>query len=106
MRTSDAEHTLALWAEVHERIPGLEVDLPLLLRMAQALAEAGQREQAAATLRKALLVAGASPGATLAQRGLDPDSRARAEQLMARLRLAASGAAPSSIDSLEPLKLS
>jgi membrane associated rhomboid family serine protease len=130
LRTSDDEHALALWGEIHERVPGVDVAHPLLLRVAQALAEGGQGEQAAATLRKALLVIGAAPGATLAlkigllastidpavaraavrlalvQRDLDPDTRARAEQLVARLGPARAAAVPSTVDSIEPFKLS
>ena len=130
LRTSDCEHALALWQEVHAQVPGLEVSLPLLLRMAQALAEGGQRDPAAATVRKALLAAGSAPGAalalkigtlaatvdptvaraavrlTLAQRDLDPDTRTRAEQLAARLGSSPAGVAPSAGNSVEPRKLS
>ena len=119
-----------LWQEVHDQVPGLEVNLPLLLRMAQALAEGGQRDQAAAAVRKALLAAGSAPGAalalkigtlaatfdptvartavrlTLAQRDLDPDTRARAEQLAVSLGSATAGVAPNTANSVEPQKLS
>ena len=130
LRSNEGEHALTLWREIHDKIPGLDVKLPLLLRMAQAFAEGGQDDEAATALRKALLSAGAAPGAalalkiamlaatvdptvaraavrlTLAQRDIDPDTRTRTEELAARLGPATAGPAPSAVNSGEPLKLS
>jgi hypothetical protein len=130
LRGGDREHALAMWDELNEKVPVPSVDLPLLLRLAQALADEGQPDAAAAVLRKALLAAGAAPGAALslkiatlaadvdatvaraavrlalAQNDLDPDARANAERLVARLASTANGATAPAVNPVEPLKLS
>jgi len=129
LRAGEDEHAFALWREIQDKVLGLDVHLHLLVRMAQAFAEGGHGDEAATALRRALLSAGAAPGAalalkiamlaatvdltvaraalrlTLAQRDLDSDTRTRSERLATQLGTA-NGPAPSAVNSAEPLKLS
>jgi len=109
LRKGNPAPILEHWGELSEHVPDLPVEAPLLLRLATLLADEGRREEAVVALRRALLAAGhaASPAMTLkiallareldpalargavrialAHPGLDPASRAQAEELLAEL---------------------
>jgi membrane associated rhomboid family serine protease len=129
VRAGDEEHALAMWDELHERVSGVEVPLPALIRMVHVLTEHGRREQAMTAVRNALLAAGATPGAAtavriatlaasldptvsraaarlaLSQKDLDPDARVQAERLLEGMGSAQSRPTPSVDNPAEPLKL-
>jgi membrane associated rhomboid family serine protease len=107
--SGDTDLALENWAELNKHVPGAVVEPGLLVRMAQALDSHGLQEEAVVTLRRALLAAGrgsdpilalkiarlsrsldltVSRGAAklaLSKPGLDPDSRASAERILAEL---------------------
>jgi membrane associated rhomboid family serine protease len=91
LKRDDVPLALQHYASLVEHAPATRVDAVTLLRLAPALAEAGQRERAAEALRMAVDGKGAPPsGGTLARimdlaRDLDPVAAMRA----ARLALAA-----------------
>jgi membrane associated rhomboid family serine protease len=106
LRTGDRDQALEHWNEVSQRVPDVQADAGLLVRLAQALEESGDREEALVLLRRALLSAGRSPDATLALKiaimgrgkddtlargaarlalskpGLDKDGKAEAERIL------------------------
>jgi membrane associated rhomboid family serine protease len=106
LRTGDREQALEHWNELTTHAPEVQADAALLVRLARALEEDGNREEALVVLRRALLSAGRSPDATvalkiallgrqmdatlargaarlaLAKPGLDRDARAEAERIL------------------------
>jgi tetratricopeptide (TPR) repeat protein len=109
LRTGDSAVALDHWNELSERLPDLQVEPALLLRLASALQEHGQRGEATIALRRALLGTGRKVGPAMALKiaglareldpqlargalrialadpSLDPAERARAEELLAEL---------------------
>jgi hypothetical protein len=55
LRRGDAESAIQAWLPLTDRIPGVEADPGLLLKLAPVLAESGRPSRAAAALRLALL---------------------------------------------------
>ncbi len=68
MRKGQPEMVLSHWAELTGRIPGVQADPDLLIRIAQLYGQNSQWDQSAATLRRALLAGGSSMNAGVALR--------------------------------------
>jgi membrane associated rhomboid family serine protease len=109
LRSGDPDLALEHWLELNERVPGLQVEPALLVRIAKSLAEINQHGEALIALRRALLGAGRSANPALALKiaqagkhldaqlargavklalsrpGLDPAVRAQAERLLEEL---------------------
>jgi membrane associated rhomboid family serine protease len=66
--SAEVELALSRWSELESRCKHVDLNAQLALRLAHALDERQHRDEAAATLRRALLAAGSRPGAALALR--------------------------------------
>jgi tetratricopeptide (TPR) repeat protein len=106
LRTGEREQALEHWNELVQHAPDVTVEAGLLVRLAQAMEEDGNREESLVLLRRALLSAGRCPDAAvalnialmgrgrddtlargaarlaLAKPGLDRDGRAEAERII------------------------
>ena len=109
LRRGETEMALEHWLALEEQATGLEVEAGLLVRLAQALAQNGRRQEATVTVRRAMLAATSGMNSAVALRiaraardldpgvarvalqlalqrpDLDPAERARAEELLAGL---------------------
>jgi len=109
LRSGNPALALEHWSELSERVPELPVEPALLLRIASLLSDDDRREEAIVALRRALLGSGKPAGPAMALKiarlareldpqlargavrialahpGLDPEERARAEELLASL---------------------
>jgi membrane associated rhomboid family serine protease len=109
LRSGDPDVALEHWTELTEQVPDLAVEPVQLIRIAQSLVDLDHRDEAIVALRRALLGCGTNPnpaimlkiartgieldprlarGAVrlaLAQRGIDPEIKSEAENLLGEL---------------------
>jgi membrane associated rhomboid family serine protease len=97
LRAGNSTLVLDHWNELNERLPALSAEPALLLRIAAALQEDGQREEATVALRRALLGSGkkVSPAMALKIAGLARDLDAQLARGALRIALSDPGLDPS-----------
>jgi len=115
LRSGKADLALAHWTELNVRVASPAAGQNLLVRIAQLLAREGRKEEAAVTLRRAMLLAGSGMTGRLALRiaraakdidpmvaqvaarltlrdpSLEPAERAHAEEILARTPVSSRG---------------
>lgn len=105
LRRSDPQAALALWSDLVWRVPSVNAEPGLLLRLARVQIRAGEREAAATTLRRALLASGSRPAAADALRlarlacGVEP----RLVGVAAKLAITAADVSPEVVVEAERL---